>query len=102
MPDPGDIVLARVRFTDADEEKKRPALVLYTEYGNIIVAGITSNTRMGGIELSVADGAIKPSVIKLNYLFTIADHAIDKHLFTLSREKRSLVRAALMERLEGL
>lgn len=102
MPEPGDVVLVNLKFVDGDEYKKRPALVLYTEYGNLIVAGITSNTRKGGIMLSESDGAIKPSVIKLNYLFTIPGHGIERYLFTLGMEKRRAVFGGLTERLSGL
>ena len=49
---PGDVVLAKVQFTDTFEIKTRPALVLFEEYGNIVVAGITSNPVMEGIPLT--------------------------------------------------
>jgi len=32
----GEIVLANVQFTDAFEIKKRPALVLFEEQGNVV------------------------------------------------------------------
>jgi mRNA interferase MazF len=102
MPESGDVVLVTLKFTDGGGYKRRPALVLYGEFGNLIVAGITSNTRMGGISLSVEDGAIKPSVIKLNYLFTIPDHAIEKYLFPLSIDKRREVLSGFMTRLRAL
>jgi len=38
----GDIIIATVQFTDADEVKVRPAVVLFEELGNVVVAGITS------------------------------------------------------------
>jgi mRNA interferase MazF len=65
--------------------------VLFEEYGNFIVAGITSNLRMEGISLSKAEGAIKESVIKLNYIFTISNKMIVKKLFSLSIEKKKLL-----------
>ena len=65
----GDVIIARVQFTDTFEIKKRPALVLFAEYGNVVVAGITSNIEMKGVPLSKKDGAMKESVIKLNYIF---------------------------------
>ncbi len=36
------------------------------------VAGITSNPHMKGIALTTVDGAVKDSVIKTNYIFTIS------------------------------
>ena len=91
MPEPGDIVITRVKFTDSDNSKIRPALILFGELGNVIIAGITTNTRMNGIRISKSDGAAQDSVIKLNYIFTITNEAIIKTVFQLSSEKRNLV-----------
>jgi mRNA interferase MazF len=88
MLDSGTVVLAKVQFTDTFEVKKRPAVILFEEFGNVVVAGITSNTQMKGIALAKKDGAIKDSVIKANYIFTISDKAIEKKLFSLSKEKK--------------
>lgn len=52
MPKSGDVVLAKIQFTDTFEVKTRPALVLFEEYDNIVVAGITSNVQMQGIPLT--------------------------------------------------
>ena len=91
MPEPGDVVTTRVKFTDSDNSKIRPALILFEELGNVIIAGITTNTRMNGIRISKSDGAAQDSVIKLNYIFTITNEAIIKTVFQLSSEKRNLV-----------
>ena len=37
----GEVILAQIQYTDTFEIKKRPALVLFEEQGNIIVLGIT-------------------------------------------------------------
>ena len=87
----GDVVLAQMQFVDTFEIKTRPALVLFEEYGNIVVAGITSNKEMEGILLTKKDGAIKESVIKLNYIFTISEKMIQKKLFEISRDKKKTV-----------
>lgn len=42
----GDVVLAEVPFTDYPQGKLRPALVLFEEFDNVVVAGITSNLSM--------------------------------------------------------
>ena len=47
----GDVIIAQIQFTDTFEIKKRPALVLFEEFDNIVVAGITSNLEMKGILL---------------------------------------------------
>jgi len=100
--EPGDVVLARVQFVDTAESKTRPALVLYGEHGNLVVAGITSNPEMKGISLSKKDGAIKESVIKLNYIFTLSQDAVERRLFCLGKEKKKEVFKALCARLSGL
>ena len=102
MPNPGEVVLVAIQFADTFEIKKRPALVLFKEHGNIIVAGITSNTSMEGIALSKKEGAIKNSVIKLNYIFTISDSMIQKKLFQLTDKKKKLVFDELTKKLSGL
>ena len=63
----GEVILAEVQFVDTFEIKTRPALVLFEDNDNIVVAGITSNVEMNGIRLTKKDGAIKESIIKLNY-----------------------------------
>jgi len=98
----GDIVLANVQFTDTFEIKKRPALILFEEFDNVVVAGITSNIEMNGILLTKKEGAIKDSVIKLNYIFTISSSMIEMTLFSLSNEKKKLVFDKLLEKLKFL
>ena len=102
MPKAGDVVLTDIQFTDTFEIKKRPALVLFEEYDNVVVAGITSNPEMKGIPLTKKEGAIKDSVIKLNYIFTISKAMIEKTLFSVSQEKKKQIFNELMKKLEGL
>ena len=99
---PGDVVLARIQFVDTLEIKVRPALILFEERGNVVVAGITSNLGMEGIALGKADGAVKDSVIKLNYIFTISEGMVSKVLFRLSDAKRAQVANELLKRLDRL
>ena len=99
---PGDVVLAKIQFSDTFEIKKRPALFLFEEYGNMVVAGITSNIEMKGIPLSKKEGAIKDSVIKLNYIFTISENMVVKTLFQLSADKKKIVFDELKRRIEPL
>ena len=91
MPKPGDVVITRVQFADSEGSNIRPALVLFEELGNIVIAGITTNLQMKGIRISTKEGAAQDSVIKLNYIFTITDGAIIKTVFQLSPEKRHIV-----------
>jgi mRNA interferase MazF len=102
MPKPGDVVIARVQFTDTSEIKARPAVVLFHEFGNVVIAGVTSNLQMKGIPLSKSEGAVKDSIIKLNYIFTISEQMIWKVSFHLSPEKKSLLFNELTKRLSEL
>ncbi len=102
MPRAGDVIIATVQYTDTAEVKIRPAVVLFQEYGNVVIAGITSNPRMKGIPLTKSEGAIKDSVIKLNYIFTISNEMISKVVFHLNEEKKRLIYNELCNRLDGL
>jgi mRNA interferase MazF len=96
----GDVLLAQIQFVDTFEIKTRPAVVLFEELGNIVVAGITSNTGMEGMPLTKKDGAIKDSVIKLNYIFTISDKMVKKHLFSLTAEKKNVLIDEFIKRMK--
>ena len=96
----GDVILAQIQFTDTFEIKTRPAVVLFEEYGNIVVAGITSNTDMKGVVLTKKDGVPKDSVIKLNYIFTISDKMIKHKLFELNHEKKKIIVDEIVKRLK--
>ena len=96
----GDVILAHVQFTDTFEIKTRPVLVLFEEEGNIVAMGITSNLKMKGVALTRKDGALKDSIIKLNYIFTISEKMVKKFLFSISESKKKIVRDELSKRLE--
>lgn len=97
----GTVILAEIQFTDTFEVKTRPAIVLFEEHGNVVIAGITSNTEMKGIPLTKKEGAIKDSIIKLNYIFTISEKMIKKELFSLNKEKKELIIKGLIKRLRA-
>lgn len=96
----GTVILVEIQFTDTLEIKIRPAVILFEDHGNIVVAGITSNLKMEGISLSKEEGAIKDSVIKINYIFTISEKMVKKVLFSLSDEKKKLLSEELIRRLK--
>ncbi|MCL5117357.1 MAG: type II toxin-antitoxin system PemK/MazF family toxin [Candidatus Marsarchaeota archaeon] len=102
MPKPGDVIITRMQFVDNEESKVRPALVLFEELGNIIIAGITTNMQMKGIFISTKEGAAQDSIIKVNYIFTITNEAILKTVFHLSPEKKRLAFDEISKRLGGL
>ena len=95
----GEVILSQVQYTDTFEIKKRPALVLFEEKGNIVVIGITSNPKMEGVPLTKKEGVIKNSIIKLNYIFTISEKMVDKTLFSISEEKKKKVKEGLISRI---
>ena len=98
----GDVVLAKVQFTDTFEVKTRPAIILFEELNNAVVAGVTSNVNMQGIPLTRKEGAVRDSVIKLNYLFTVSSAMVSKVLFHLSRENKQRILRELTARLSQL
>jgi mRNA interferase MazF len=98
----GDVIIASVQFTDTDEVKIRPAVVLFEELGNVVIAGVTSNLKMKGIPLTKSEGAIKDSVIKLNYIFTVSNEMVSKVIFHLSEKKKHLIFDELSKKLDGL
>ncbi len=102
MYNSGDIILTKIQFVDTFEVKIRLAVVLFEEFNNIVVAGITSNKNMKGILLTKKEGAVKNSVIKLNYIFTISKMMIQKKLFSLSKEKKNELYKELVKKLQNL
>ncbi|VVB83699.1 PemK-like, MazF-like toxin of type II toxin-antitoxin system [uncultured archaeon] len=95
----GQIILAQIQYTDTFEVKTRPALVLFEEQGNIVVAGITSNTKMKGIFIPKKEGLPRDSVIKLNYIFTISKSMVKKFISNLSGEKKKLIKNELINKI---
>lgn len=96
----GTVIIAQVQYTDTFEIKRRPALVLFSEHGNVVCVAITSNLEMSGIELKKEEGAVKDSVIKLNYLFTISEKMVYKVLFSVSEEKKQIIRNELIKKIK--
>ena len=95
----GEVVLVQMQIIDTFEVKTRPALVLFEENNNVIVAGITSNLERKGVSLSKKGGVIKESVIMLNYIFTLSEKMIQKQLFTVSSEKKKIIKQEFLKRL---
>ena len=95
----GDVILASVQYADTFEIKKRPALVLFEDFGNIVVAGITSNLKMKGVLLHKKEGAVRDSIIKLNYIFTISEKMVEKVLFSVTKEKKDIIKKEFINKL---
>lgn len=96
----GEVILCSVQYTDTFEVKKRPALVLFEEKGNVVVFGITSNLKMQGVPILKREGAVKESIIKINYIFTISEKMIEKVLFSISDKKKELIKRELLSKIK--
>ena len=96
----GEVIIARVQFTDSFEVKKRPALILFEEYKNVVCAVITSNPKMKGISITKKEGMAVNSIIKLNYIFTISEKMIEKKLFSISKEKCEVIKKEFLNKLD--
>ncbi len=57
---------------------------------------------MKGIPLTKSEGALKDSVIKLNYIFTISNEMASKVVFHLGNEKKQVIFDELTKRLGEL
>ena len=95
----GDILLAYLNYTDTNEIKIRPVLVLFEEHGNIVVAGITSNINMIGVEITKKEGMITDSIIKLNYIMTISEAMVKKYLLSVSENKKKIVKEEILKKI---
>jgi|SRR3989344_4728408 len=96
----GDIILAEVQFLDTFEIKTRPVLVLFEEFGNIVVAGITSNLKMKGIPITTKEGMPRESIIKINYIFTISEKMVKRFLFHISNKKKETIKEEIVKRIK--
>lgn len=52
--------------------------------------------------LTAKDGAVKDSVIKTNYIFTISEVIVKKKLFTLTEEKKAELHREITKKLSLL
>ena len=98
----GDVVVATIRFEKGGEAKHRMVLVLFEDYTNVVVAGVTSNPYARGINITKKEGAPKDCTIKLNQLFTLDRETLSAPLFRLSKEKKKEVFARLTKLLGDL
>lgn len=88
-PGVGDLVLVNVPFSNGQQHKKRPALVLAPRdaYGDLLLASITSNpAAAGGVAIGAADlsrGTLdKPSWVRADKLNSIAAASVDRVIAT--------------------
>lgn len=84
-PGVGDVVLARIPFSDGQQDKRRPALVLTPAdaYGDVLMVSITSNPDVpGGVAIGSRDltgGTLpRPSWVRADKLNSIEAHRIER------------------------
>ena len=102
MFNPGEVVVASVKLPGSDVSTTRAVVVLFEDFGNVVVAGITSNPYFRGIPLTKREGALRDSIIKLNNVFTVDSDTLSRPLFRLSKEKKKLLFENLVKLLSGL
>ena len=102
MYNAGDIVVSYFPFADSEGLKVRPAVVLFKERDNIVLAGITSNPSMKGIPLTKKEGVIVDSVIKTNYIYTTSEAFVKRKINELTSTKRKLLFDAMVSHLGQL
>jgi mRNA interferase MazF len=66
--------------------------------GNVVIAGITSNLKMKEVPLTKSECALKDSVIKLDFIFTISEELGSRVIFNLGNEKKCLIFEKLTEK----
>ena len=65
--------------------------MLFEEYSNVVVAGITRNLQIDGVILKKRKGLPVDSVVKLNYIFTIDKSTVVKKLCEITNEEKAQV-----------
>lgn len=94
----GDIVLAQIAYSDQSGAKKRPAVVVSTDWNNtviddVVLASVSSSTRPGAfthvlVDPASADGAssglLYPSYVQCENLFTLDKGLIWRRMGRLS------------------
>ncbi|MBI4717015.1 MAG: type II toxin-antitoxin system PemK/MazF family toxin [Planctomycetes bacterium] len=98
----GDVVVVPFPFSDLSAAKRRPALVVSSPGGDLILCQITSQSVRDGYavplgEPDFATGALKhESNIRPNRLFTAAEQIVLYRVGQLKREKMLAVTDAII------
>jgi len=72
MPQPGELWLAEIPFTQGADSKLRPVLVLWTDASDVVVAAVTSAGPRSATDVALQDwrekGLRVPSTVRLSRL----------------------------------
>jgi len=82
-----------------DEIQTREVLKEIVSNPKIRIFKLSNDPAFYGVPLTKKEGAIKDSVIKLNYIFTISEKMVKKSLFNLSKEKKKILFDEITKRL---
>jgi mRNA interferase MazF len=89
MPLPGEIWLAEIPFTDGSASKIRPVLVLWLDFGDAVVAAVTSAAPRSVSDVSLqdwqAEGLRVISTVRLSRLDCLEQNLLRRKLGALSR-----------------
>jgi mRNA interferase MazF len=88
MPQPGEIWLAEIPFTNAAASKIRPVLVLWCDAGDVVVAAVTSAAPRSASDVSLqdwlAEGLRVASTVRLSRLDCLEQSLLRRRLGALS------------------
>jgi mRNA interferase MazF len=100
----GDVILVSFPFTDLNQTKKRPALVLAVTGSDVTVAFITSNTAGAPHDVllrsGVRNGLRTSSMVKTTKLATLADSLVWGRLGELNTAEMEEVDNGLRQALQ--
>jgi len=93
----GEVILLKFPFTDGENTKKRPALILRdTEDNDIIVCRITSKLYDTEFDFEIKDwkecGLLQPSVVRLHKIATLEKILVDKPIGTLDNKMKKEIK----------
>jgi mRNA-degrading endonuclease toxin of MazEF toxin-antitoxin module len=94
----GEIFICRFPFTSGAFSKPRPVLVLFDLRQDVLICRVTSATRAGPLDVTLADwaqaGLAKPSVARLDRLVTAEKTILGPRLGVLSVADQTVIRKA--------
>ena len=93
----GDVVLLKFPFTDGQQFKKRPALVLLdTQDGDIIVCRITSKLHHTAFDVVIQEwqtaGLRLPSVVRIHKIATLEKNMVLAKLGMINEQDKESIR----------
>ncbi len=88
MPQPGEIWLAEIPFTNGASSKLRPVLVLWVDAADVVVAAVTSAVPRSPTDLRLCDWTVEglrvASTVRLSRLDCLEQSLLRRRLGKLS------------------